>query len=405
MSEQGRGRPKRAKIGLPSHPSPAPERRQAMNDRDYIFVDTPAALAAMLQDLQQHAIIAVDTESNNMFAYRDHVALIQFSTPEKDYIVDPLADIPVHELGPLFAHKKIEKVFHAAEYDLIGLRRDFGFRVEPIFDTMHAARLLGKSHVGLAALLEEYFGVHLDKRYQRTNWARRPLSSEQLAYAAMDTRYLIPLRERLRAELEARGLLPLALEDFARLTTPPEPNTQFDPEGFWRLPGVKDLPDESLAVIRALYLWREQEAERRDVPPFRVLHNRELVRIAQVLPTSTRDLRRHRDLRRLARGPYARHILRIVREARQGPVPHAPSRRPRPPKDYLRRYDALRAWRHHVAQAHGVDSDIILPKNALERIAAANPQTLDELRQLGVLGPERLRRFGEEIVHVLRREG
>ncbi len=371
----------------------------------YTFVDTPAALAAMLQDLEHQTIVAVDTEANNMFAYRDHVALIQFSTPEKDYIVDPLADIPVQDLGPLFANPNIEKVFHAAEYDLIGLRRDFGFRVENLFDTMHAARLLGKPRVGLAALLQEYFGVRVDKRYQRTNWARRPLSPEQLEYAAMDTHYLIALRNRLRAELEERGLLSLALEDFVRLTTPPEPNTEFNPEGFWRLPGVKDLPDESLAVLKALYLWREKEAQRRDVPPFRVLHPRELVRIAQVLPRSTRDLRRHRDLRRLVNSPYARAILRIVREARRGPVPQPPSPRSRPSRDFSRRYDALRAWRYRVAQARGVDSDIILPRDALQRIAEANPRSLEELRQLNVLGPERLRMFGEEILQVLRRGG
>ncbi len=373
-----------------------------MEKVSFTFVDTPAAFAAMLADLRQQNIVAVDTEANNMFAYREQVALIQFSTPTRDYIVDPLAALPVAELGPLFADPAVEKVFHAAEYDIIGLRRDFGFRVVNLFDTMHASRILGKPRVGLAALLEEYFGVHLDKRYQRTNWAKRPLSPEQLAYAALDTHYLIPLRHRLAAELEARGLMPLAQEDFRRLTNPPDPDRTFDPEGFWRLPGVKDLSDESLAALRALYIWREEEAERRNVPPFRVLHNRELVRLAQVLPKSTRDLRRHRDLRRLVHSPLARHILRIVREARTQPTPSRPARQPRPPADLVRRVEALRAWRQRVARARGVESDIILPRPALHRIAAANPQTLDDLKRLDVLGPERLRLFGQDILRVLR---
>ncbi len=370
----------------------------------YMFVDTSAALAAMIEELARYPIIAVDTEANSMFAYRERVALIQFSTPERDYIVDPLADIPIQNLGDILAAPDIEKVFHAAEYDLIGLRRDFGFRVVNLFDTMHAARLLGKPRVGLAALLGEYFGVRVDKRFQRTNWGQRPLSPEQLAYAATDTHYLIPLRDRLRSELEARGLLSLALEDFKRLTVPPEPNTTFDPEGFWRLPGAQRLSDTSLAVLKALYLWREEEAKRRDVPPFRVLHNRELVRIAEILPTRAQDLARYPDLKHLARSRYGRAILRVVREARAMPPPEPPARSSRPNRDVAQRYDALRAWRYRVAQSQGVESDIVLPREALRRIAAANPRTLDDLRRLNVLGPERLRMFGEDILRVLRRD-
>lgn len=374
----------------------------AMTSVKYRFVDTTAAFTNMLEDLRQQSIVAVDTEANNMFAYRERVALIQFSTPDHTYIVDPFAHLPLADLGPFFADPAIEKVFHAAEYDIIGLRRDFGFEVHNLFDTMHASRILGKPRVGLAALLEAYFGVHLDKRYQRANWGKRPLSAEQLAYAALDTYYLIPLRHQLRKELAARGLLPLALEDFQRLASPPEPDRTFDPEGFWRLPGVKDLSDESLAVLRALYLWREEEAQRRNVPPFRVLHNRELVRLAQVLPTSMRDLRRHRDLRRLAQTSLGRKVLRLVREARNQPTP-PPPRTVRPPAGLVRRVEALRAWRQQVARERGVASDIVLPRSALQRIATANPASLEELEKLDVLGPERLRLFGEEILHVLRR--
>ncbi len=375
-----------------------------MQVKMYTFVDTPAALAAMLEDLAAQSIVAVDTEANNMFAYREQVALIQFSTRERDYIVDPLANIPVQDLGHILADPHIEKVFHAAEYDLIGLRRDFGFQVVNLFDTMHAARLLGKTRVGLAALLDAYFGVRLDKRFQRANWGVRPLSPEQLAYAAMDTHYLILLRDRLRAELEERGLLPLALEDFRRLSVPPVPNNAFDPEGFWRLPGAQHLQGASLAVLKSLYLWREEEAKRRDVPPFRVLHNRELVRIAEVLPTRVDDLRHHRDLKHLAHSRYGRTIVRLVREAQKMPPPRPPARTRRPDRGVAQRYDALRAWRYRVAQSQGVESDIILPREALRRIAVANPRNMEDLRRLNVLGPERLRMFGEDILQVLRRE-
>ncbi len=370
---------------------------------EYMFVDTQEAFESMLADLESHPIIAVDTEANNMFAYRENVTLIQFSTPNQDYILDPQSNVPIERLGPLFANPEIEKVFHAAEYDLIGLRRDFGFEVHHIFDTMHASRLLGKKRVGLAALLEEYFQVHLDKQYQRADWGKRPLPPEQLAYARLDTHYLIPLRHRLYEELVARDLWDLAQEDFQRLEHPPEPDRSFDPNGFWRLPDVHDLSPQALSVVRALYLWREEEARHRNVPPYKVLHNRELVYLARRMPRTMRDLGRMRGLKRLVDTEQGRQILRVIQEARRERPPSPPPLPPRAPYAYQRRMERLREWRRDTAQRLGVDSDIVLPRPAMERIAEANPQTQEELAALGVLGPARLRRYGPAIVAVLRR--
>ena len=158
-----------------------------------IFVDTPDKLDQMIRALSKQAIIAVDTESNSLYAYQERVCLMQFSSPEKDYLVDPLA-IDASPLGPLFRSPDIEKIFHAAEYDLIMLDHDFGFQVSNLFDTMVAARILGWKAVGLGSILREQFGINVEKKYQRANWGRRPLPDEMLTYAQLDTHYLIPLR-------------------------------------------------------------------------------------------------------------------------------------------------------------------------------------------------------------------
>ncbi len=357
----------------------------------------------MVEDLRAHPRIGVDTESNNMFAYQDRVALIQFSTPQQDYIVDPFADIPVDALRDVFEDPHIEKIFHAAEYDLIGLRRDFGFRVRHLFDTMHAARVLGKPRVGLAALLQEYFGVTLDKRYQTMNWGQRPLPEDALAYAVLDTHYLISLRERLYEELVHRDLWALAREDFVRLQTPPEPRHKFDDDRFWSLPGARHLDGEALSVLKALYRWREEEAKRKNVPPFRILHNRELVLLAKVRPRTMAELRHYRTLRYLARNGLGKKILDIVAWARLQPTPQRPQRESRMPRGYYQRLDTLRQWRRGEAQARGVESDIVLPRTAMERIAEANPQSVEDLKRLDILGPVRLRMFGEAIISALRR--
>ena len=182
-----------------------------------VLVTGPQALRLLARTLNNQEIIAVDTESNSLYAYQEQVCLIQFSTLEGDYLVDPLALEDLSALGEVFANPKVEKVFHAAEYDLICLQRDFDFRFENLFDTMIAARVLGREAVGLAAMLGEHFGIEVDKRHQRANWGRRPLAAEMLAYAQQDTHYLIELSARMRAELEASGRWALAAEDFERL--------------------------------------------------------------------------------------------------------------------------------------------------------------------------------------------
>jgi ribonuclease D len=145
-----------------------------------VWIDRPHTLEAMVKDLVKYPLLAVDTESNSLYVYREQVCLIQFSTGETDYLVDPLALTDLSPLSPLFADPKIEKIFHAAEYDIICLKRDFGFKFANIFDTMVASRVLGKQAVGLASILKEMFGLDIDKRFQRANWGRRPLPPPQL---------------------------------------------------------------------------------------------------------------------------------------------------------------------------------------------------------------------------------
>ena len=227
-----------------------------------------------MSDLAQHSMIAIDTESNSLYVYQEQVCLVQFSAGTNDYLVDPLIlhdDLGV--LAPIFADPGIEKIFHAAEYDIICLKRDFGFTFNNIFDTMVAGRVLGRTAIGLASILEEEFGIELDKRYQRANWGERPLPPAWLAYARLDTYYLIALRQRLFAALRESGRLALAQEDFQRLcrTEIPEPNYN----DLWtRVAGGQELNPRQAAVLEELCRYRDRRAQEADEPAFKIISNK-----------------------------------------------------------------------------------------------------------------------------------
>jgi ribonuclease D len=192
------------------------QRRKSHLAPPVLVTETPQ-LASLVTQLARQPLVAVDTESNSLYAYREQVCLIQLSTPSADYLVDPLSDLELGPLGQVFADPGVEKVFHAAEYDVMCLRRDYGWTFANLFDTMWTARVLGWPHTGLGNILQEQFGVRLDKRWQRHDWGRRPLSPEALAYARLDTHYLLPLRERMLTELEEKGRREEACEFFVEV--------------------------------------------------------------------------------------------------------------------------------------------------------------------------------------------
>jgi ribonuclease D len=370
------------------------------------LVKKPDQLQKLANTLCQEPIIAVDTESNSLYAYQEQVCLIQFSTPEKDYLVDPLALEDLTPLAPIFADPKIEKVFHAAEYDVICLKRDFDFEFENLFDTMLAARILGWEAVGLGSILEKEFDVHLEKRYQRANWGQRPLPSHLLSYARLDTHYLIPLQNLLRKELQRKKRWELAREDFDRLSEITVPNgRQLDDKSLlcWRISGSYDLEPQQAAVLLELCKYREQAAQSLDRPVFKVINDRTLLEIAQELPDNPYELGK---IKGMSRGQVQRHGQAILDAVRRGlkARPAYPPRSPRPDEDFLDRVDALKRWRKQTAQDLGVKSDVVLPRDLLYTLAESNPNRREELGQVLDEVPWRFERFGEQILRVLKRK-
>lgn len=371
---------------------PFPQAQYIEHDREF---------RKLVDVLATEPLIAFDTESNSLYAYRERVCLIQISTRTADYIVDPLRVANVRLLAPVLADPTIEKVFHAAEYDLLCLKRDYDFTVTNLFDTMIAARICGHKAIGLDKLLAQYIGIEVNKSHQRDDWGQRPLSDESLLYAQMDTHYLPALRDYLRTELERLDALIEAGETFDEYARVGPLNHQFDPDGYWRIGLPADLQRRQMAILRELYLLREELAQERDTPPFKVLNDKTLIAITQAAPSGLHQLRGIFGMSEGQIRRYGRQLLQAVERGWRAPMPQPP---PQPNTDPLaaERFNALRLWRKARAEARGVESDVILTKDALWSLAYRDPMELDDLNGIHGLGPWRLAEYGQEILDVLR---
>jgi ribonuclease D len=364
-----------------------------------LIQDRPSLLS-LTKTLRAQPRIAVDTESNSLYVYKEQVCLIQFSVPDTDYLVDPLALPDLDSLASIFANPKIEKIFHGAEYDVMCLKRDFGFSFTNLFDTRIASRTLGWKRNGLGYILETTFGVQLNKRYQRANWGSRPLSPDLLDYARLDTHYLIPLRDRLAEELYDAGRWQEAREacEFLAYASPHE--NGFDPEGYWHINHSHDLTPRQMAVLRAVYLFRDKQARHLDRPPFKVMGDKTLLAIAQSTP---KDLETLSTLAGMTPGQvkrYGKGLLAAVKHGLQAPHPRKPRNKPMK-ADVQIRYEALHTWRKGVARLRKVESDIVLPREIMREIARTAPRDINTLQQIMSPLPWRFQNYGQEIMNIL----
>ena len=363
-----------------------------------VWIATSAGLQNLANELACWTRIAVDTESNSLHAFREQLCLIQFSTPRTDYLVDPLALDELAALHPIFDNPKIEMVFHAAEYDLICLKRDWGITVSSLFDTMQAARILGYERVGLDSILEDKLGIKLDKKYQKADWGERPLSREMLNYARLDTHHLLALRDKLQSELIKRGRWELAQEEFVRLSRG-NGNGKVELPSWQRVKGAQKFTDRQLTILQELCIWREGQAKLMNRPAFKVIDDKRLIAITQTLPEKQEDLE-SLGLTSRQIHLYGSEILQAVGRGKSTRMVSRP-RTLRPNQAFLDRLNVLSEWRKTTGQKTGVESDIILPRNWMHHIAEKNPKTMPDLAELMPDSPWRMGNFGDEILKVL----
>jgi ribonuclease D len=378
----------------------------------YQYIDTRETLEEGIKNLTSAKVIGVDTEGDSLHSYREKVSLIQISGNGHNLIIDPLALNDLSPLGEIFCKTDILKVFHGTDYDVVALKRDFGFKISAIFDTCLAARASGIQKVSLADLLHRYFNLNVDKRYQKANWSMRPLPKEWLEYAALDSHFLPQLYHLLKTELEMKGRLEMVQEECRLLTQREWNGKPFEPNDYLRIKGVAKLSEQTQRVARSLAVARDRMARSLDKPVFKVISDADLLSIATQLPRTEKELgllfpRVGHSIRKQAKFWLAavRHGLED-----QSPLPSPPKNRTQPLSEAQQvLFQRLREWRDAQARSEGVEPAMILSSQDLRQLAQTlctgkepGPRlwltTPEDLAKNSFLKQWQIKRYGKELI-------
>jgi ribonuclease D len=357
-------------------------------------------VAQFAAELEKHPVIAVDLEADSMHNYQEKVCLLQFSTPTTTLLIDPLQGADLASLNPVLSNPQIRKIFHAADYDIRCLARDFDIEINGLFDTMISSQFLGEERFGLADVLRKYFSVELDKQYQRADWSKRPLSEAMIRYAAEDTSHLHDLVEILEGQLIAKGRLEWVEEEFALME-----KVRFAVhEGplFLRFKGAGTLDRRQLAVLENLLQWRDIEARRQDRPLYKIFGNKELLEIARQTP---KRLEQISGISPRILDRYGKKIMPAIQTALEIPDSELPvyprgERRQKDPQ-IEKRINRLKDWRKKVAAELQLDPGVLINNALLEELARKQPRSEQELSDIDLLKNWQRRVLGEGILNTL----
>ncbi|MBK5254478.1 MAG: HRDC domain-containing protein [Vicinamibacteria bacterium] len=349
--------------------------------------------------------IAIDTESDSLYHYHQKVCLIQIATEAgSSYLLDPLEGFPVEALRILLENPNLTKVFHGADYDIALLKAKASISIRNVYDTMIAAKFLGRTEVGLQATLRDELGLTISKGNQKDDWSARPLSEEQQNYALTDVSHLLEVVAKQREGLEEKGRLHwvqeecLALESLNGL-----PEKAIPREVFRDVKGVSALPPRALAIFRELMACREVIAAEIDLPPFRVAVNEALLSLAR----SEKDGGDEAVLANIRKRDYVdrfRDALRLGLDILEGDLPTLErGRRIELPLKQQRRVAAIKEWRKAASARMGLELSLVIPQRLIDKIAEANPASLAELSAVEGLRRWRVEAFGEEILRLIRK--
>jgi ribonuclease D len=377
----------------------------ARDEKTPLYLDGKEAVERFIATIANTRAIALDTEGASFHRFIDRIYLLQLSTREASAILDPLTIGVPKGLGKLLEARSVEVVFHDADYDLRLLHQDYGWRVTNIFDTRVAAQLLGIRAFGLAALLERFFGMKLDKKHQRADWSMRPLTAGMLEYAAQDTEYLLDLRERLGNELAKLGRSTWAAEEFARLEGT-HWEAEDEREAFLRVKGARDLTRRQLAILRELVTWRDDVARTLDRATFRVVSNETLLEIARIAPGARAQLSGVKGMPRGILESRSADILGAVGRGLAVPEAQLP-RFPRAQRwdrdpDFDDVVARLKTVRDAAAARLDLDPGVLCARERLEAVARRRPESVEQLREIPDLRKWQIEELGEDFIRALR---
>jgi len=363
------------------------------------FVDTPAGAEAARRALAGAEAVAVDCEAAGFHRYSDRLCLVQVSTPCETFVLDPLATPLDDCLRPCLEAPDTPVLMHGAVFDLMLLRRDLGVGTAGLVDTQVLASFAGEPAVGLQALLEQRLGVRVTKKFQRADWAARPLPHEMIDYAAGDTRHLHQLADVLGRAVREQGRERWAEEECRRIEkAAAEPAEEGAIDPVTRVKGAGKLDDRTVTALREALRWRDGIARSKDRAPFRVATDQALLAAVLAEPADVEALVRVRGFpSRLAR-ERGRGLVQVLRRVRRMPAETlAPypsgNRRKRADRTDEAVLERLKEVRNRAATELGLERGRVMANQALQAVAAAQPKSLAELASV-----KDLRRWQVEVL-------
>ena len=369
--------------------------------KPFFTIETNTQLQEIAHHIQNQDIIAVDLEANSLFAYKECISLIQVSTYDNDYVIDPLSITNLEPLLCVLRDPSVRKVMHGSDFDIVSFKRDYNTNIVNLFDTLIAARFLRYPGLGLAALIEKHFGYHIDKKYQKHNWAQRPLLEEHLDYARGDTHWLLSLYDLLTISLKRVNLLEATLEESTILTEKEWNGKGAQENQFVRLKGFRTLDLVEKKKVRAIWELREEIAEQRDVPSFRIFSNH------SIIPLALADIEGSEYNNILRNSPIGwdksklKEILLAVETDNRPIVVPEGTLKPQSGPHTEKILNAIREWRNAKVETEKIDPVIVFSNDQMKEIARSIPQTPEELAEIPGIRKWQCHLYTEEILSLV----
>ncbi|MBI5745351.1 MAG: HRDC domain-containing protein [Elusimicrobia bacterium] len=373
----------------------------------YTFIDKQGEFDELAAKLATQRFISIDTESNSLYAYKEKFCLMQLSGEDFNAVVDTLA-VDIKPMLPVLADPAVEKIFHSADSDIRVFKAALKCTFANIFDVMVAAKYLGIIKCGLDSMVGEFFGVELNKKFQKADWGKRPLSKEMLDYASGDTIYLKKLRDLLGAELEKKGRLAEALGQFEQICKIEPTPMRFDESGFLTLKGSRQLNGRGLAVLRELYMAREVAAIKKNTPPFKVISEDLMLRLSVAPREGLHNLSIFKGVSAYVLSAHGAWIREALQKGLKGPEYHVPRREiSREKRAYFEtvknKFKLLKLWRKETATRRNMLPEAIMGNDVLERVAMAQVRSVADMQAIRGVGAEKASLYGAELVEFLKK--
>ncbi len=371
---------------------------------EYTLISSNEELKNLCRYLETYKQIAMDLEADSMHHFKERVCLIQVADPKRHHLIDPLTISDFSPLKPICENPSITKIFHGADFDIRSIDRDFGIKIDNLFDSEIACRFLGIQKRSLAALLKKHFNLNLDKRFQKTDWSQRPLSKQMIEYSLNDVAYLIELSEILKKKLIDVGRLEWAMEEF-KLQTEVRYDGHEDTPLFMKFKGAGKMGKESLAILESLLQMRVKIAKEKNLPLFKIMSAESITTMTLRKPQSINELKQSNALSPKQLTMYGDKCIKAILKG----VALSKDKMPSYPKKRMlesqlaspEKISSLKNLREYMSEKTGIEPGFLLSNATIAAVAVAQPSSEEELLDINGTRRWQVELLGKDMIKIL----